>query len=438
MSTLTPIVIAAAVVVIVARLWRTGRLGRATDLLRRRPTSSTRVDDDRAPRLGMTGLVAGREIRQRTRGRAFRIATALLLVGVAAAVIIPVATRGGSHTAQIGVVGADTLALRQAVAAAGRSAGTAVHVVPQSDVASAEQALRAGDLDAVVIDGRRIVVHKAADRGDPDVRVLANLLGLATTMQAAGLSTAQATQLAHARPLPIASLEPAKGNTAGRSTATIGLIVMFILLTQYLSWTLMGVMEEKSNRVVEVLLATVRPLQLLAGKLLGIGIVVFAQAAVMAGFALVLGRAIGSDLLHGSAPLVLVSTVIWLLLGYALYSWLYAAAGSTVERQDQVQTLALPLSVPLIAGYILGITMLSSASAPVWFEVLAYFPPTAPFAMTTLVGLGAVAWWQFATSVVITVVTAVFVARLAALVYRRAILRTGRRVPLREVLSRAR
>lgn len=437
MSALPAIIIAAAaVVVIVVRLRRRGRIGWA-DALLRRPISSDRGNEERAPRLGMTGLVASREIRQRMRGRAFRIATALLLVGVAAAVIIPVATRGGSSTAQVGVVG-NTLSVRQALAAAGRSTGTAVRVVPQANASTAEQALRSGHLDAVVIDGRRIVVHKATDRDDPTVRALASLLGLANTVQAAGLSDAQATQLARARPIPIASIEPPKGNSAGRSTATIGLIVMFILLTQYLSWTLMGVMEEKSNRVVEVLLATVRPLQLLAGKLLGIGVVVFAQAAVMAGFALVLARAIGSDLLHGSAPLVLVSSVVWLLLGYALYSWLYAAAGSTVERQDQVQTLALPLGVPLIAGYILGITVLSSGSAPVWFEVLAYFPPTAPFAMTTLVGIGGVAWWQFAVSVVITVVSAVFVARFAAVVYRRAILRTGRRVPLRELFARGR
>jgi ABC-2 type transport system permease protein len=131
---------------------------------------------------------------------------------------------------------------------------------------------------------------------------------------------------------------------------------------------------------------------------------------------------------------VLLSAVVWLLLGYAFYSWLYAAAGSTVERQDQVQTLAVPLSLPLIASYILGITVSGSGTAPIWFEVLAYFPPSAPFAMTTLVGLGEVQWWQFVLSAVITVVSAFGVARLAAAVYRRAILRTGKRVPLRDLI----
>ena len=207
------------------------------------------------------------------------------------------------------------------------------------------------------------------------------------------------------------------------------------MLTQYLTWTLIGVMEEKSSRVVEVLLAAVRPLQLLAGKVIGIGAVVFAQAAIVAAFALVLGRAVGSDLLHGTAPMVLLSALIWLVLGYAFYCWLYAAAGSMAERQDQVQSLAIPLSLPMIAGYVLGITITSAGSAPIYFHVLAYVPLTAPFAMTVLVGLGAVSWWQFVLSAAVSVACTVAVARLAATVYRRAILRTGRRVRLREIVS---
>lgn len=70
--------------------------------------------------------------------------------------------------------------------------------------------------------------------------------------------------------------------------------------------------------------------------------------------------------------------------------------------------------------------------------VLAFLPPTAPFAMTTLVGLGATTWWQFLLSALISTASTVAAARLAATVYRRAILRTGRRVPLREVFGRAR
>jgi ABC-2 type transport system permease protein len=196
-------------------------------------------------------------------------------------------------------------------------------------------------------------------------------------------------------------------------------------------------MEEKSSRVVEVLLSAVRPLQLLAGKVIGIGVVVFTQAAIVAAFALLLGRAVGSDLLHGTAPLVLASALLWLVLGYAFYSWIYAAAGSMAERQDQVQSLAIPLALPSIASYIITITVVGQGAAPpAWFDALGYVPLTAPFAMTGLVGLDAVAWWQFALSAALSAVSVVLTAKLAAGVYRRAVLRTGRRVRLREVLPR--
>jgi ABC-2 type transport system permease protein len=107
------------------------------------------------------------------------------------------------------------------------------------------------------------------------------------------------------------------------------------------------------------------------------------------------------------------------------------------ERQDQVQSLAIPLALPSIASYIITITVVGQGAAPpAWFDALGYVPLTAPFAMTGLVGLDAVAWWQFALSAALSAVSVVLTAKLAAGVYRRAVLRTGRRVRLREVLPR--
>ncbi|HXY28990.1 MAG TPA: ABC transporter permease, partial [Acidimicrobiales bacterium] len=200
---------------------------------------------------------------------------------------------------------------------------------------------------------------------------------------------------------------------------------------------LMGVMQEKASRVVEVLLAALRPIQLLGGKVLGIGLVAMGQAALIVGFALALGAAVGSDVLHGSAPLVLLAELLWLVLGYAFYCWLYAAAGSLAERQDQVQTLVLPLSLPIILGYVFAITTASTGNASVFFKVLAYLPPTAPFAMPVLVGLGQVVWWQFVASVLLSVAGTAVLAWGAAGIYRRAVLRSGQRVRLGDLFARA-
>lgn len=382
---------------------------------------------------GSVGLVALREVRERLRGRVFRVGTVVILLVVAGAIVIPVITSGRKAPEKVGVVGSLSPRQRRVVLAVGKQAGVAVHVVPEASPASAESALRSGRID-VWLDGQRVVVNKATATSNTYVQDLADDLGVVRAYALAGLSPAQEIELARAKPLAVVSLQPST-KTSAQATSLIGVILIFVMLSQYLTWTLMGVMEEKASRVVEVLLATVRPIQLLTGKVLGIGLVAMGQAVLVVLFALALAKAVGSSVLHGTAPLELVSILIWLVLGYAFYCWVYAAAGSTVERQDQVQTLALPLSLPMLVGYVLALTTASTGSPSPFFEVLAYLPPTAPFAMPILVGLGRVQWWQFAAAALISVAATAVVARLAAGIYRRAILRTGGRVRIRDVIA---
>ncbi len=427
------IILAIVAVFVAVRLWFRWRR-RASPTRPRSPIGS-------GPFTGDVALVAAREVRERIRGRIFRVGTLLILLVVAAAIVIPTINSGKVQAERVGVVGALSTPLRATVVASGESVGTTVQLVSETDVSAARKDLRSGRVDLAIVDGREIVVNKPVGLADTSttaelVLALSKDLGVAEAVEAAHLSPTQSARLSGAKALPVASLQPGAAKGATHTTSLVGLILVFVMLTQYNTWVLIGVMEEKSSRVVEVILAAVRPVQLLAGKVLGIGLVAFAQAALIVVFAIVLAKAVGSDLLHGTAPLVLVSTLVWLVLGYAFYSWVYAAAGSMAERQDQVQSLAFPLSLPIIFGYIMALTTVGAGSPSTFFQVLAYLPPTAPFAMPVLVGLGAVAWWQFAASVVVSIVCTVGVARLAAGIYQRAILRTGRRVQLRELFSR--
>jgi ABC-2 type transport system permease protein len=233
----------------------------------------------------------------------------------------------------------------------------------------------------------------------------------------------------------VQSLKPPRHNQTARTTAVYGLILTYVLLTQFGTWLLIGVVEEKSSRVIEVLLSTLRSGQLLAGKVIGIGAVALLQAALIVAVALGLGAAEGSTLVHGTAPVEIVTSLLWVVLGYTFYCWVYAAGGSLADRQEQVQSLAFPLQLPILFGYIVSFTALGSGQPSELVKVLAYLPPTAPFAMPVLVGLGDVSWWGFTASVVIMLVATVGVARLAAAVYRRAILRTGGRVHLRQLFA---
>jgi len=386
-------------------------------------------------------LVALREIRERVRGRPFRIGTALILLAVAAAIIIPVLDHGASATEQVGVVGTSTHQLRAVVDATARRVGIAVHVVTEPSASAARGGLADGRLDVVLLGERAVVVSTLDPTGASTTSRLASavagVLGVRAAYRAAGLSPGQVAQLSGATPVPVLSLQPATPNR-NVGTSVIGVILVFLMLTQYNTWILLGVMEEKSSRVVEVLLAAVRPMELLAGKVLGIGLVALGQATAIVAFALCLGAVVGSDVLHGTAPVVLASALLWLVLGYAFYCWAYAAAASLAERQDQIQSVALPLSLPMILGYVLALTVASTGTPSLFFKVLAYLPPTAPFAMPVLVGLGQVTVWGFLASVVISIACTVGLARGAAVVYRRAILRTGSKVRLRDVIRAAR
>jgi ABC-2 type transport system permease protein len=390
--------------------------------------------------LGDVGLVAMREIRERVRGRIFRIGTLVILLVVAAAIVIPTLHKNSAPTVQrVGVVGGNAPEIGQVARTAAARSQDRAAIVPLPSLSAATNDLRSGTIDVAVVDGSRVLLNQPADSNSSPadssfVQGLAAYLGVIQAYQAAGLTPAQAAQVSHAKSVPVETLS-ARQSGAARATSVIGLVLLFFMLTQYCTWILIGVMQEKSSRVVEVLLATLRPIELLGGKVIGIGLVAFGQAALVVAFALLVGRAVGSNLLQGTQPLVLACELLWLVLGYAFYCWLYAAAGSTAERQDQVQTLALPLSIPILLGYIFSITVASSGNPSLLFKVLAYLPPTAPFCMPVLVSLNQVVWWQLLASVAITLVAIVGTALFAARIYRRAVLQTGSRVRLRELFA---
>jgi ABC-2 type transport system permease protein len=446
MSTLEHVIpyLVVAVVVVVAVLLRRSRSGAPSrpGTLLKSPASDGPAPMALLPLPGNVGLVAARELRERLRGRAFRLGTLLILVVIGAVIVIP-AVRGDKASVQrVGVVGTLSAPLRAGVLADATDVGTTVTFVPEASRPAAQSDLRAGLIDIAVVDGAAVVTDKpvTADPSSATAQLAtaaARTVATATAIRAAGLTTAQAAALAAARSAPVASLQPAGAGSTQRTTSLIGLVLVFILLTQYNTWTLIGVLEEKSSRVVEVLLATVPAARLLAGKVAGIGLAVFLQATLAVVVALSLARATHSNVLHGTTPASIAATLVWLVLGYAFYAWVYAAAGSMASRQDQVQSLAFPLALPVIVGYFISFTAATSGNPSLLVKVLAYLPPTAPFAMPTLVGLGAVSWWQVAASAVVSVTCTVVVARVAVSVYRRAILQTGRRVRLREALARS-
>ena len=141
--------------------------------------------------------------------------------------------------------------------------------------------------------------------------------------------------------------------------AYVGSLLLLMSLAVYGQWVVSGVLEEKNNRVVELILSTLRPRHLLAGKVIGIGLLGLAQLALIAGLAAVLlAGAPSMPRPRSAASLALV--IPWFALGFALYAVAYAAVGALASRQQNADTAGQPVTYTLLAVYFAGYVALSA------------------------------------------------------------------------------
>jgi ABC-2 type transport system permease protein len=387
--------------------------------------------------LRVTWLVARRELRLRARTRVFLITTAVMLIAVVLAVALPAILSGKNNKPdRIGVVGSVTPAVSAIVTEAGRLTGGQAVVVAEPSLAAAKAALTSGDLSAVLVPNSEIFVKQVPLGGvSGTVATLAQLAGLSKLIETV---PGAAAAVAHGVSLPVSGLQAPSTSLSSRLTGQFTVIIGFILISIYGSQIALGIGEEKSSRVVEVLLSSVRPVQLLIGKVLGIGLLALAQAAGMVVVFIVAGFATGSSLVHGATLGAVLAGGVFIVLGYAFYCTAYAAAGSLVSRQSDVNSTILPVQLPLILAYALSFTVIYANGASKFYHVLGFLPPTAPIAMPVLYAAGDVPAWQVVVSAVLCVVGTVWMARLAARIYANSILRTGPRISFRQAIRESR
>jgi ABC-2 type transport system permease protein len=382
--------------------------------------------------LRLTAIVAQREIRQRGRSRAFAVSTIVLLLVVAAGVAIPAILAHNTKPQRVGVVGAQVAAMTGIIREAGHLTDTGVTVVREPSLAAAEAALRSGALDVALVNDSEVLVKQvqvASGSGGGLPSAIADVAGLSRLIGQLPPGAAD-----RGVTLPVRGLTPPSASLSRRLTGLFTVVLVWILISAYGSQIAMGVGEEKQNRIVEVILASVRPIQLLTGKVFGIGLLALAQALLMVAVFLGLGAAVGSSLVHGAAAGIVIVGAVFLVLGYAFYCTAFAAAGSLVSRQSDVGTVVLPVQLPLIVAYALSYTVIYANGASAFYHVLGFLPPTAPIAMPVLYAAGDVPAWQAAVSAALVAAGTAWMARTAATIYGRSILRTGARVRLREVL----
>jgi ABC-2 type transport system permease protein len=189
--------------------------------------------------------------------------------------------------------------------------------------------------------------------------------GLVSSLESSGMTEAQALQVLAPAPLPVDVLDPGARNLErNRGLIVIGLLALFVVLVFYGQAVAQGVTEEKSSRVVELLLTTVPPRRLLTGKVLGIGALGLAQLMLAGGAALIAGKLAGGAGLPSAAPKAVALVVLWFVLGYVFYSVAFAVAGALVSRQEDLTTAMLPINLLLIGAFYLALIVCRRWSCP--------------------------------------------------------------------------
>lgn len=384
-------------------------------------------------------LVAERELRVRVRARSFRVTLAITVGAVVLGILVPHLLDRGPSSYTVVVVGDVPPPSVEAITAAGAAVGRKV-VIEHAAEADAVAAVRGERADAV-FDGETLTVRRLPSAGNTGsfsqfLATAKESLRVYAGLYQSGLSPGAARAALSHPPIETNGLVPARDDRSSqKAIISVGIILIFIFIQQYGSWVINGVIEEKSSRVVEVLLSVVRPDELLLGKAIGIGIVAVGHGAVVATAALVTSMAIGGSVLQGGGTGIILGMVGWFVLAYALYCLLNAMAGALVSRQEEAQNAAFPFMMPLLIAYISSVSVVFGDETPTFVKVLSFIPLTAPVSMPARMAAGPVPVLEVAFAVVGMLVAIVLTARLASVVYARGVLQTSR-LRWKDVLGR--
>lgn len=383
-------------------------------------------------------LVAGRELHERLRSKAFRVSTLVTLVFVLAVAILPgLLSDDGPTTYDVGVFGpraADLAARLPVVAELDENVAVAVDVRRLAGGAEGRRLVASGDLDAAVGDGQVVVDQELGDRLGFLVQEANRLVAGEAALAGAGVTGEAAGRILLPEPLDVMPLDPETDAEAERrGLVSFSTILLYGQLLGFGYWVASGVVEEKASRVVEILLAKAPPAQLLAGKVIGIGAVGLAQLLGFVVIGLATAAMTGSIELPPATLWVAVQILAWFVLGFAFYSCLFAVGGALASRVEELQSTTAPLSMLAMVSFFAAIVAGNDPGGPV-AQVTTFLPPSAPLILPIRIAAGEVSTVAVVASVAIVLLSIVAAMALAARVYARGALQVRGPLRLRNVL----
>jgi len=381
-------------------------------------------------------LVARREFMTRLRSRFFIFGTIILMALLAGYIVLQALVF--NHTmakVKVGFVG-DTQVLAQPLMSAASSDSLSVETHLVSDVATGDNEVRSGDLDALVSGDPAAPNVGVKDQLDPTVAAtldgLVKQVALTRALTASGADpTAVETAVAKAV-IRVNYLDP---NAALRTQReVVGIFVaalLYVALLFYGQFVAAGVVEEKANRIIEILLSTVRPRQLLFGKVLGIGLVGFVQLLLLGAVGLVAVSRTQIINVPDVGVTAVLSGLLWFVLGFLFYALLFAAGGSMVSRQEDLGAVTSPITMLILGSYLVFFWVVANPNNPIGIA-LSMLPAFAPVLMPARMATGDAQTWQVVIAVLLTIAGIVGMNTLAARIYSNSVLRVGSRVRLTE------
>ncbi len=381
-------------------------------------------------------LLAKREFTQRATSKPFLITMAVLAIAILSiGPAVNLFTGGEDEATKIGLVGEAPPGFEAELQDQAMLFEMTVETVVYADRSDAETALTEGDVSAVLADGTEIIFHE-----DSSSRLTALLHSTVdTTVKAQvlselGVPESEVDSVLAPVPVKVTTLDEADvQEEAKKGAAFFGAIALYISIIMFGQFVAMGTVEEKQNRVVEVVLSRVRPWQVLVGKVIGIGVLGLLQLAILAGAAYTsaqLADLADIDVAAIGLPII-ASVFFWFILGYTFYAFLYAAVGSTVSRQEDLQGAIMIPIVLIMPGYILAIVAAENPDGLIPM-IGSWLPPWAPFVMPVRIAAGVAQPWEVGVAIVGTMIGAVFLVWVGSRIYAGALLRTSGKVKFRE------
>ena len=407
--------------------------------------------------------VVRREYLERVRSKLFVISTLVGPLLVAGVTLVPgllmQKQRGKplrlaivDRTGVLGPAAAQSLARR-------RASGDARFEIVQVSGADSEAARAELTRDVVAgrLDGYVVLPRDIAERSQAEyfAKNVSNVMDIQMIDQAveealvghrlrgAGLEGERVAALTRKLDLRTVRLTASGAREDRGGTFVLAVLLMMMLYSTVTMWgaaIMNGVIEEKSNRVVEVIVSSIPPGSLFWGKLLGVGAAGLTQflfwAACMAAAGAYGGALTGARVPEVS-PLLVSSFVLYFLLGYFLYGAMYAAVGSAVNTQHEAQTLAFPLMMPMIVAVILFLPVMGAPDSPM-SVVLSLIPFLTPLLMFLRITVLTPPAWQIALSIAIMLASIALLTWVGGRVYRVGILMHGKRATFPEIVRWAR